>query len=744
MKKVVFDTSLSMDTRLDAAYDVSWDLASNSEDSIELYLNFIYDNSINSEDLLHISRYYVIKTLIGINENDTISALSYCDSASKYAEIGGLNRIRLWSITKKGELLERLDLQIDFFDSIIKSNDWSNDLNYLFDLYYKLAIKQTDIGDFKNGIKSLDSTLKYIKLFLNKDSSYNNLLDYANILTVTGTVYKDRALKVKNNISINENCNEAIFYYEQAQLIYEKIDFKKYIALIYSNKAEIYLIKEDFNKAINNLKKSLNISLDLDDKEHIAHARILMSKILISKKDYQHALYELYKANKLFSKYEIEYDEEFHLVYGSLYDSLNDLNKAIYYYEQAYKVVNKNSFLGVEKVSKTLYRAYKKQGRSKEALEMYKEYISNRDTLSQMNALDEIMRNKINREYTLRQQQDSIEEVEQAKLNLVKLDLQNTQLRNEKNIRIGIVIILLIITVFAILILLKYRESINQKNIIEKQKKSVDEAYENLKIKKRELEVKKKEIMDSIHYAKYIQKALLPTEEELKNYFDNQFVFYWPKDIVSGDFYWFKAYGDLAILVVADCTGHGVPGGFITMLGSLLIKHSVKDKTKDPNKVLSDVNRGIVTLLKQHRKDSIQDGMDVAVCLIDKKNRNISFSGSRNGLYIVKKDSVDSYKGDLCPVGGYFNEKSQFSEREYKMQNVELKKGEWVFMSSDGFYDQFGGPKNKSMGSGRFKNLLKDSVAINKTSSSDYKDYFFNWMGDEEQIDDVLVFGFSL
>ena len=98
-------------------------------------------------------------------------------------------------------------MQIHFFDSIIKSNDWSNDLNSLSDLYYKLAIKQTDIGDFKNGIKSLDSTLKYIKLFLKEDSSYSNLLDYANILTVTGTVYRDRALKAKSNVILNENCN---------------------------------------------------------------------------------------------------------------------------------------------------------------------------------------------------------------------------------------------------------------------------------------------------------------------------------------------------------------------------------------------------------------------------------------------------------------------------------------------------------------------------------------------------------
>ena len=128
-----------------------------------------------------------------------------------------------------------------------------------------------------------------------------------------------------------------------------------------------------------------------------------------------------------------------------------------------------------------------------------------------------------------------------------------------------------------------------------------------------------------------------------------------------------------SIIVAADCTGHGVPGGFVTMLGSLLIEKSVKNQPKNPNEILSDINRGIVTLLKQHKEDAIQDGMDIAICLVDKENKKIKFSGSRNGVHIVDLENVVSYKGDLTPVGGYFSHTNNFKERKYEIKEIQLE-----------------------------------------------------------------------
>jgi len=252
-------------------------------------------------------------------------------------------------------------------------------------------------------------------------------------------------------------------------------------------------------------------------------------------------------------------------------------------------------------------------------------------------------------------------------------------------------------------------------------------------------------IVDSLNYAKYIQRSLLPDIKKMENYFGDNFVFSIPKDIVGGDFYWFKTFEEKAILIAADCTGHGVPGGFITMLGSLLIESSTGDALKSPEIILRDLNYGLVTLLKQQEKDSIQDGMDLAICLIDRKQKTLNFSGSRNGIYIIHDDGeISNYSGDTVPVGGVYSKRHNPLEREYKMHEIQLKDNDWVFMYSDGFYDQFGGPKNKSMGSNRFKNYLKEAVMSKKTSYNDFEYFFSEWKGSQEQIDDVLVIGFKL
>ena len=228
-------------------------------------------------------------------------------------------------------------------------------------------------------------------------------------------------------------------------------------------------------------------------------------------------------------------------------------------------------------------------------------------------------------------------------------------------------------------------------------------------------------------------------------YFHDFLVFNLPKDIVGGDFHWFKSFENKAIAIAADCTGHGVPGGFITVLGNLFIESSTGDKPNSPANILADINNELVTVLKQDEEDAIQDGMDLAVCLIDKKESKLLFSGSRNGLFIVNKSGdVREVKGDFTPVGGYYSRKEKFDKRTYQIQELKLNNGDWVFMYSDGYYDQFGGPKNKSMGNIKFKEILSNAVRHNKVKSHDFKKHFFDWMGDNHQLDDVLLLGFTV
>ena len=194
-------------------------------------------------------------------------------------------------------------------------------------------------------------------------------------------------------------------------------------------------------------------------------------------------------------------------------------------------------------------------------------------------------------------------------------------MKSQNRITNGIIFILFLIVVFSIILWLRFQKNQQEKDLIKEQKNIMDEAYIELEENKIEIEKKNKEIIDSIYYARYIQRALYPDEDHMKAFFDDYVVFNLPKDIVGGDFHWFKSFGDKAIAIAADCTGHGVPGGFITVLGNLFIESSTGDHPKSPNEILSDINSELVTVLKQHEKDAIQDGMDLGICLIDKKTR---------------------------------------------------------------------------------------------------------------------------
>jgi len=424
---------------------------------------------------------------------------------------------------------------------------------------------------------------------------------------------------------------------------------------------------------------------------------------------------------------------------------MGENDKALKYAHLHYKTAQEIGIIFEIGISSDyLYNLYFKAKNFDKALEYYEISIRANDSVDKSTYSEALIEEELKYEYEKKAMADSIFNAEEQKVQLAIQSQKEAELKEGRNLFYGILVILFILVIFSVIIWFRFQKSQELKEYIHIQKDKMDNAYKELIEKNKEVEKKTLEILDSINYAKYIQRSLMPEDEKLKMFFKDHFVFNWPKDIVGGDFYWFKSFGDKSIIVAADCTGHGVPGGFITMLGSLLISSSIGDELKDPNEILHELNKELVTSLKQHEKDAVQDGMDMAICMVDKKNNLIKFSGSRNGLYIVNGDTIDTYKGDILPVGGFYTKKEKLKERHYELNEIKLKKGDWVFMYTDGFYDQFGGPKNKSMGSTRFKEILKESVKHNKTTAPDYKDYFFNWMGNHQQIDDVLIIGFTV
>jgi phosphoserine phosphatase RsbU/P len=251
------------------------------------------------------------------------------------------------------------------------------------------------------------------------------------------------------------------------------------------------------------------------------------------------------------------------------------------------------------------------------------------------------------------------------------------------------------------------------------------------------LEEKNHEITDSINYAQKIQSALIPSEEEFVSYFKEAFVLLKPKDIVSGDFYWATKKQEKIYFAVADCTGHGVPGGFMTMLGISFLDEIINEKNiSEPNEVLNILRDRIVHTLKQTgTAGESKDGMDIVVCCLDKNTNTLRFAGANNSIYIVSNKQINEYKSDKQPCGFHHN------PTPFKQFEIKLQSGDCIYAFSDGYADQFGGEKGKKFKYKQLEQLLLNPATDFKAQKKLLADSFGKWKGDLEQVDDILLAG---
>ncbi len=260
---------------------------------------------------------------------------------------------------------------------------------------------------------------------------------------------------------------------------------------------------------------------------------------------------------------------------------------------------------------------------------------------------------------------------------------------------------------------------------------------------KEEIEEQQRHITDSIHYAKRIQTAILPPDRYVNNLLKNNFILYLPKDIVSGDFYWVDKKEDLIMIAAVDCTGHGVPGAFMSIVGFNQLNYAVNvKKARKASDILDELNLGVTKTLREDQgPTSIRDGMDLALCTIDMKKKKLQYAGALNPLILIRDGELIQYKGDKMPIGTVIQGESS----KYNNHLIDLKDGDCLYMFSDGYADQFGGPNNKKFLSKRFRDLLfeihgkpldEQQQILVKTLE--------DWMGDVEQIDDIIVIGIKI
>lgn len=254
------------------------------------------------------------------------------------------------------------------------------------------------------------------------------------------------------------------------------------------------------------------------------------------------------------------------------------------------------------------------------------------------------------------------------------------------------------------------------------------------------------QIIESINYSKKIQDALLPDITEMEKVLENIIVFYEPKDIVSGDFYWCKNFETHTVIACVDCTGHGVPGGFMSTIGSLAMDKIITEETLSPSEILSELNKEVIRILRQQNRGDIQEGMDLSICIVDHIKKQISYSGARNGIIIVKDGRAHRYKADLIPVGGNYFKKGISIERQFTTQIIDISENDWIYMHTDGFIEQIGGENNLPMNYTQYEKLL---ISLSEIKSKEEKKMFLatelkGWRNNNKRTDDVLIIGFQL
>jgi sigma-B regulation protein RsbU (phosphoserine phosphatase) len=255
-----------------------------------------------------------------------------------------------------------------------------------------------------------------------------------------------------------------------------------------------------------------------------------------------------------------------------------------------------------------------------------------------------------------------------------------------------------------------------------------------------EIEKKNKMITDSINYAKRIQTAILPEHEKLKRIFKDFFVMFKPRDIVSGDFYWIRQVDQKTIIITADCTGHGVPGAFMSMFGVAFLNEIVdREKISIPSEILNRLREMIIHSLNQRKETEIKDGMDMSIITIDESNSKMEYAGANNPVYMIRNKELIVLKSDRMPVSLHIK------MEDFKNHEIELYDEDQIYLFSDGIVDQFGGPQNKKFMHKKFKNILlynaEKSMPQQKYA---IKNAYENWKGNCQQLDDIMVIGIKI
>ncbi|MCC7302854.1 MAG: tetratricopeptide repeat protein [Bacteroidia bacterium] len=522
--------------------------------------------------------------------------------------------------------------------------------------------------------------------------------------------------------SYQKNYEVALKYFIKFSAIAKARKDDRLLGNVYNNIGVTYKNLGRMDLANEFAFRSLAIFEKLDFKRGIASSYLNLGVNHDKSGEHEEAQKYNFKALNLFR--EIQNDFGLITSYTNIADSYKNsghLAMALTYFDSSQTLcLSTGSFIQLKDTYEGLAEVHRLQNNHKSAYEYYRKFITLRDSLFS----DESARKSAD----LEARQELLKT--EKELDLLK---KNDEIRDLELNRNKIFVVLLILAVLSVGIIAY---------LLFQRNKSKQSANEVLQLQKEEILHQKNEITDSINYARRIQESILPPDRIVKAVLPDSFVLYLPKDIVSGDFYWADKKDGRSWFAAVDCTGHGVPGAMMSVLGFNLIQQSLHDKgLQTPGEILKNLDNGVnMTLRQSGSDDTVKDGMDLALCCIDWHKMELQYAGAYNPLWLLKKDSVDilEIKADKKIIGSNVNDVAD----EFTNHRLSLHRGDLVYLLSDGYADQFGGPNDKKFKYRPMKELLlrirgKEMAEQHKILKQTIRE----WQGSCEQVDDILIIG---
>jgi len=621
----------------------------------------------------------------------------YQKTNDRYSISRCLNYIGI-AYRKQGDYLQALN----YYEHSLKIKEEINDKHGISNCLNNIGIIYDDQGNYPKALAYYQKSLKIDEKLGDKEgisSSLNNI----------GIIYKSQ-----------EDYSQALEYYKKSLKIYKELGDKIGISMCFNNIGIIYEVLEDYSQALEYHQKSLKIDKSLNDKIGISIGLNNIGEIFIKQKKYSKSLINFQKAIKIKEKIGDKLGLcETYLNIGTVYLKKEDFSKALLFTEKSLKISIELNLLNEQKeIRKQFSEIYTKTKKYKDALENFKIYKTLNDSIFNRDNIKKITKLEYLNEFEKERQTI---ELEQKKKNVVA----KIELIQQKNIRDLFIIGFSIMIILVIVIL---------RSLYHKKK-----ANKTLKQQKQIIEYSHKNIQDSINYASRIQQALLPADKLFTKNFSSHFILYKPKDIVSGDFYYFKKIDNYIIVAVADCTGHGVPGAFVSMLGIAFLNEIVRKRdVTSASQILEELRKEVKTTLKENTS---KDGMDIALCVINKETNVLQFAGANNPLYIFRNKKLIEIKATRNPIGVYFKNEEVFKNNEFQLQAKDT-----IYMFSDGYTDQFGGNEGKKFMFKQFHSLLKSLQEETLIKQKEILNQTLeNWKGNDfNQIDDILILGLKI